>query len=47
MVLSEWGELVYHDLGGVRHVFWDKLHYGNMARPQAAQGLRVEPTIRL
>ena len=33
--------LVYHYLGGVRHVFWDKAHYGNMARPQAAQGLRV------
>ena len=25
--------LVYHYLGGVRHVFWDKSHYGNMARP--------------
>ena len=25
--------LVYHYLGGVRHVIWDKAHYGNMARP--------------
>ena len=33
--------LVYHYLGGVRHVFWDKSHYGNMARPQAARGFRV------
>ena len=29
--------LVYHYLGGVRHVLWDKSHYGNMVRPQ---GLR-------
>lgn len=32
--------LVYHYLGGVRHVFWDKSHYGNMARPQGE--LRVQ-----
>ena len=27
--------LVYHYLGGLRHVIWDKAHYGNMARALA------------
>ena len=33
--------LVYHYLGGVRHVFWDKSHYGNMARPLKAHEPRT------
>ena len=33
--------LVYHYLGGLRHVFWDKSHYGNMARPQGAQSFKI------
>lgn len=27
--------LVYHYLGGVRHVFWDKAKYGNQVNPAA------------
>ena len=36
--------LVYHYLGGVRHVFWDKSHYGNMARSQGHEGVRAVTT---
>ena len=29
--------LVYHYLGGLRHVIWYKAHYGNMARALASE----------